>query len=335
MQDQPTDSCRRRYLQVSAVTAAAATLSALVPKAAWGQSSYPTRTITLICPFPAGGTADITARSLANALGQELGQGVVVENRSGAGGMIGNAALAAAKPDGYTIGQSTITTTRFFHVGTFRQHPVDDFTFLARAHNQTFGTVVRSESPFKNIDELVAYAKQHPAKLTYATTGVGSTLHVGMEVFARAAGIELVHVPYRGGAPALQALMAGEVDILADSTSWAPHVRDGKMRLLATWGSKRVPAFGAPTLKEMGYAVDMDSPVGIAAPRGLPAEIEARLSAALRKVITGPAYKSTCDSIYAPVNYEDGATFRRYVATVLDQEEKLVRDLKLKELIGG
>lgn len=323
---------KRRQLLLGAASGLAG--AALPFGSALAQSDYPTRPITFLCPWPAGGTADVTMRVLAKVLSEQLGQPVVFENRAGASGMIGARALATAKPDGYTIGQIPISVTRFAQLGTVTFDPLKDFTYLARASGQTFGIVVRADSPYKTLADLVAAAKANPGKLTFASAGVAGATHVGMEEFLLAAGAKMNHVPYKGGAPALTDLMGGQVDALADSSSWAPYVEQGKLRLLATWGAQRPPRFAkVPTLKEAGYDVVVDAPNGIGAPAGLDPKVAEKLGAALKKAIMSPEFKQACDRIDAPVMYQDADEYRKYVLSQYVHEKRLIEKLNLKEQI--
>ena len=296
--------------------------------------SFPNRPITFICPWPAGGTSDATMRVLALVASRELGQTVVVENRAGAAGMIGAKALASAKPDGYTIGQLALSVTRFSQLGTVQIDPLQDFTFLGMASAQTFGVVVQPDSPFKNLQELVAYARANPDKLTYSTSGVAGQTHIGMEEFAQAAGIQLRHVPYKGGAPALQGLLGGQVDMMADSSSWASLVESGKLRLLVTWGAERLARFkDVPTLKELGYGVINDAPNGVAAPAGLSPEVAQKLARAVEIAVKSEEFKNACDKIDAPVIYMDPQQYRQYFAETYKKETALIEKLQLKKLL--
>ena len=296
--------------------------------------TYPNRPITFICPWPAGGTADATMRVLALVASRELGQTVVVENRAGAAGMIGAKALASAKPDGYTIGQLALSVTRFAQLGTVQIDPLKDFTFLGMASAQTFGVVVQPDSPFKTLQELVVYARANPDKLTYSTSGVAGQTHIGMEEFAQAAGIKLRHVPYKGGAPALQGLLGGQVDMMADSSSWASLVESGKLRLLVTWGAERLSRFkDVPTLKELGYGVINDAPNGVAAPEGLAPDVEKKLVQAVEIAVKSQEFKSACEKIDAPVMYMNPAQYRQYFAETYKKETILIEKLQLKKLL--
>ena len=298
-------------------------------------SSYPERAITFVCPWPAGGTADATMRALCAVAAKTLGQTIVVDNKAGASGMLGLRTMASAKADGYTIGQIPISVARFSQLGSVPLDPLKDLSYIARVSGQTFGIVCQASAPWKDIKELVAYAKANPGKLTYASAGVAGATHVGMEEFAQAAGIEMLHIPYKGGAPALQGVLAGEVNLLIDSTSWAPHVQAGKLRLLGTLGAKRTNDFKeVPTISEQGYPVVVDAPNGIGGPKGLDPAILARLRAAFKQAAASPEFAAACDKIDAPLMYLDGPDYEKYVAQTVVKEKVLIERLKLRELLA-
>jgi tripartite-type tricarboxylate transporter receptor subunit TctC len=298
-------------------------------------AGYPERPVTFICPWSAGGTADVTMRALCIAAARELGQPVVVDNKVGASGMIGLKALALARPDGYTIGQIPISVTRFSQLGTVQLDPMKDLTYIARVSGQTFGIAVRADARWKTLKDLVADAKANPEKISYGTAGLGGATYVGMEEFAIAAGVKFNAIPFKGGAEALQGLMGGHVDALADSSSWAPQVKAGKLRLLATWGEQRTSEFkDVPTLKESGYNVVVDAPNGIGAPKGLPADVLARLRAAFKVAAASPEFAAACAKIDAPLMYLDAPEYEKYVAASYVKDKALIERLKLKELIG-
>lgn len=322
-------SMQRRHFVVGTVGAAIAGVAPLARATA-----YPERPITFICPWPAGGTADMTMRALCSAAARVLGQTVVVENRAGASGMLGLRAMAGARPDGYTIGQIPISVTRFSQLGTVPIDPMKDLTYLARTSGQTFGIAVRTDSPHRSLQDFVAAARAAPGRVTYGSAGIGGATHVGMEEFAHAAGIQLNHIPYKGGAPALQDLLGGQIDALADSSSWAPHVKAGTLRLLATWGDKRTQDFpDVPTLKDSGFDVVVAAPNGVGAPRGLDAAVEQKLRDAFRSAAASPEFAAACGKIDAPLMYLDGPDYARYIAEVYRKETQLIERLKLRELM--
>jgi tripartite-type tricarboxylate transporter receptor subunit TctC len=274
-------------------------------------------------------------RALCSATSKALGQPVVVENKAGAAGMLGLKAMVSAKPDGYTVGQIPISVTRFSQLGTVAINPLKDITYLARTSGQTFGIATLATSPWKDLKALVAHAKANPGKVTYGSSGVGGATHVGMEEFALAAGVSFNHIPFKGGADALQALLGGHVDLLADSSSWAVHVTSGKLKLLATWGEQRTAQFkDAPTLKDSGYNVVVDAPNGVGAPAGLDPAIAKRLRDAFAVATQSAEFKAACDKIDAPVLFLSGENYERYAQQTMDKEKMLIERLKLKELIA-
>lgn len=298
-------------------------------------AAYPERPITFICPWPAGGTADMTMRALCGAAARLLGQTIVVDNKAGASGMLGLKAMTLAKADGYTIGQIPISVTRFSQLGTVQIDPLKDLTYLARTSGQTFGIAVRADAPWQTLKDFVAAAKASPGKLSYGSAGIGGATHVGMEEFALAAGVQFNHIPYKGGAPALQDLIGGQIDALADSSSWAPHVKSGKLRLLATWGEKRTQDFPqVPTLREQGFDVVVDAPNGIGAPKGLDPAIERKLREVFKAAAASPEFTAACDKIDAPLMYLDGPEYEKYVVAMVKKETVLIERLKLKELMA-
>lgn len=323
----------RRHLLVGGSATAA---GILVPSLALASdaASYPARPINFICPWPAGGTADQSMRAICLVAAGVLKQPIVLENKAGAAGMIGAKALASARPDGYTIGQIPISVTRFSQLGTLQADPRTDYTYLARTSGQTFGIAVLPGSKFATLQDMVTFAKANPGKVTYGHAGVGGATHVGMEEFALAAGISLNGIAYRGGAQALSDTLGGQVDMLADSSSWAPHVESGKLRLLATWGEQRTPRFkDTPTLKDLGYKVVVDAPNGIGAPKGLDPAVEQKLRDAFRFAVNSSEFKAVADKIDAPLMYLDGPDYKKYVQGMYDRETQLIERLKLKELL--
>ncbi|KWR76525.1 tripartite tricarboxylate transporter substrate binding protein [Cupriavidus sp. IDO] len=330
----PINPMRRRVLISGVAAAAAGTAGLILPGVGRAAAEYPERPITFICPWPVGGTADQSMRALCQVASAILKQSIVVENRAGASGMIGTKALARATPDGYTIGQIPISVTRFSQLGMLQLDPRTELTYLARTSGQTFGIAVPTNSRFKTLKDAVAAAKANPGKVTYAHAGIGGATHVGMEQFALAAGVQFNAIAYKGGASALQDVLAGQVDMLADSSSWAPHVEAGKMRLLATWGEQRASRFkDTPTLKELGYNVVVEAPNGIGAPKGMPPAVEKKLREVFRAAVASNEFKQVAARLDAPVMYLDGPEYKKYVATVYDQETQLIQRLKLRELL--
>jgi tripartite-type tricarboxylate transporter receptor subunit TctC len=265
---------------------------ALLPGVVLAQA-YPGKPIRLVVPFPAGGATDLLARSLAQRLGQGLGQTVVVENKSGGGGSLGSAEAAKAAPDGYTL---LIATSSTHSIGPHLNPklpyrttgPNSDFTPIAHVADATNVLLLPLELPVANVKELIAYAKARPGQLNYASSGNGTILHLTSEAFKAQAGIYITHIPYRGTALAIPDLVSNKVQILFDSiVSGMPHVKDGKLKALATTGQARSAlAPELPTVTESGLpGFTSTTWFGIYGPRGLPADITARLNAEFNKAM--------------------------------------------------
>ena len=256
---------------------------------------WPSKPVTLIVPFAPGGTTDIVARPYAQALSQELGQPVVVENRAGAGGTLAAGVAAHAPPDGYTLFVATVAHT--MATSLYRQLPYDferDFvpiTILATVPNIL---IVNPSVPAKSVRELIDYAKANPGKLAYGSAGNGSTEHLSAELFKSMAGVDMVHIPYKGGAPMMTDLIGGQIQVAIETSgSAAPHIKAGKVRALAVTTTTRSPAFPeVPTLAESGLkGYDVTTWYAILAPRGTPEEIIAKLYNATAKILRTPDMK--------------------------------------------
>lgn len=294
--------------------------------------SFPSRAITLYCPFPAGGPTDLMFRALAEAAGRSLGQSVIVENRPGAAGTLTAPTMRTARPDGYTLTQCPMGMFRVPHmqrVQTF--DPLKDFTYIINLTGYTFGMVVRADSPLKSVADVVAYAKVHPGMLTYGSTGIGAGPHLAMDEFASRAGIDIVHVPYKGSSDMLPALLGGHVMVGTDTTGWAPHVDGGKMRLLATYGSQRTKRWPeVPTLKELGYGVASDSPFGIVGPAGMDAAVVKVLHDSFRTALAAPKVVEMIDRYDQPTIYMNSADYAEWAKKTHADEARTIARLGLK-----
>jgi tripartite-type tricarboxylate transporter receptor subunit TctC len=316
---------RLRRLLVRATLAS----PALVALPAFSQA-FPTRPIRLICPWPAGGATDGVMRSLADSAGKALGGSMVVDNKAGASGMLGPNELVGAKPDGYTLSQLTIGIARLPHMQKMQFDPLKDFTYIANLTGYTFGIVVRADSTIKSVQDLVDYAKANPEKFTYGSPGNGTTPHLAVEEFAYKAGIRMQHVPFKGFAEGMQALLGGHVMAHSDSTGWAGHVDGGTARLLATYGGKRTKRWSSvPTLTELGYDTISESPFGIGAPRGLDPAITRRLHDAFRKSLDDPALLATLEKFDQSVIYMNGADYEKFIREQYVKEKVLIERLGL------
>jgi len=292
--------------------------------------AFPARPIKYICPWPAGGSTDVVIRAFAESAGKILGQQVIVENKPGAGGMLGANELVQAKPDGYTLSQLPHGVFRIPHMQKTAFDTLADFTWIACLTGYTFGLVVPADSPIKSIKDLVDYAKANPEKFSYGSTGIGTSPHLAVEEFAQRAGIKLNHVPFKGNADNMQAVLGGHTMAASDATGWAPHVDAGKLRLLATYGSKRTKRWpNVPTLDELGYRTVSDSPFGVCGPKGMDAAVVKTLQDAFRKTLDDPAVISTLEKYDQPVIYMDSATYTRWARETFATEKATMERLGL------
>jgi tripartite-type tricarboxylate transporter receptor subunit TctC len=294
--------------------------------------AYPARPVTFLVPWPPGGSTDIVMRSLSTIAEKHLGQRIVIENKPGVSGTMGAQALAqSAKPDGYTIAQMPITVFRLPAMMKTNFDPAQDFTWIIHLTGYTFGVVVRAESPWKTWADLIAYAKANPGKLTYATPGNGTSLHITMEDIAQREGIKWTQVPFKGYAEGAQALLGGHVDVHADSTGWAEQVNAGRLRLLCTWGTARTKRWpNVPTLKDLGYPIVSNSPYGLAGPKGMdPATVKV-LHDAFKKALDDPEFQKMLDKYDQDAYYLNSADYAAFAKKAIEDEQKAVRNLGLK-----
>lgn len=320
-----TPFARRDFLK--AAGAAAATLAA--PSIGFAQA-YPAKTIKLIVPWSAGGPTDLVMRAMAEAASKTLGQRIIVDNKGGAGGTLGAAELVNAAPDGYTISQIPISVMRFPHMQKTQFDPLKDITYIACLTGYTFGFVVRSDSQFKSMADVVAYAKANPGKFSYSSTGTGTTPHLVMEEFSQKAGIEMLHIPFKGNADAMQAILGGHIMGVSDSTGWAGAVDAGRCRLLATYGSKRTKRWAStPTLKDLGYDTVSDSPFGIGGPKGMDPAVINKLQEAFKKTLEDPSVIQLLERFDQPVIYMDNAAYTKFAHDTFYAEKRTMERLGL------
>lgn len=296
-------------------------------------ADFPTKPVTLIIPWPAGGTTDIAMRAIAETASKHLGQPIVIDNKPGASGTLGVAAMAAtAKPDGYTIAQIPITVFRLPHMAKLTFDPNKDFTYIANLTGYTFGIVVKADAPWKTFRELLDYAKANPGKIKYASPGAGTSLHMTMEQIALKEGIKWTHVPFKGNAETNAAVLGGHVHVSADSTGWGPLVNSGELRLLVTWGAQRTKNWpNVPTLKESGIDLVSDSPFGVAGPKGMDPKVVQKLNDAFKKAIDDPAVLATFTKFDMVPNYMDTASYQKFAATQIAHEKAMVERLALNK----
>lgn len=294
--------------------------------------AFPNKPIKLVIAFPAGGPTDITMRALADGASKALGQPVVVENKPGAGGTLPAQALQSAPADGYTLAQIPQSIFRLPYTTKMTWDPVKDISYVINVTGYAFGVVVPTASPFKSWADFVAYAKANPGKLSYGSTGNLTSPHLTMEHVAQKADIKLLHVPYKGSADLMQALLGGHLMAASDSTGFAPQVEAGKLRVLNTWGDKRLDKFpDAPTLKELGYDIVQNSPFGIGAPKNTPEAVVKRLHDAFKTAMEQPAYVDALQRYDMVPIYMSSAQYRQFAQDTFAREKTLIEQLGLSK----
>jgi tripartite-type tricarboxylate transporter receptor subunit TctC len=302
--------------------------------AAQAAAQWPAKPVRFVVPFPPGGSTDVAARTLADQLGKAMGAQFVVENRAGGGGAIGTTEVARAAPDGYSIlfAADPVTTLNLV-VKNLSYDTLRDFVAITQVTTQPLAVAVHASVPAKDIPELIAYAKANPGKLSFCHSGTGTGQHMSGELLKKLAGIDIVHVPYKGGGPAVQDLIGGQVPMgVLGSTPLIPHHKAGRIRILAFTSKERFAALPeVPTLHESGFpGFDTTQWLGLLAPRGTPAEVVQRLYVETAKALAQPAVRERlARSALQPV----GNTPEQFAAVIradLERWGKLARELKIE-----
>jgi tripartite-type tricarboxylate transporter receptor subunit TctC len=294
------------------------------PSVAQTTSNYPSKPITIIVPYGAGGSSDARTRQVGQLLSQELGQPVIVENKAGAGGNIGTEIVAKAKPDGYTIGMGnfaplSVNKALFKKMGF---DPEKDIVPIVLIEKGPLVLTVPAKSPYKNVNDVVAAAKAKPGVLTFASGGIGGSHHLSAELFKQNAGIDMIHVPYKSGSAATTDLLAGNVDMMFEQMySALPNINSQKLRALATTSAKRSPLLPqVQTLSELGYPkVVIQNWQGFIAPAGTPKEIITKINKAVNKILLDPAMR---EKITSQSNEVGGGTPEEFLALIKSESAK-------------
>jgi len=308
-------------------------VAALFLQAAYGQS-WPAKPVRFVVPFPPGGSTDVAARSLADKLSAALGQPVIVDNRAGANGAIGTNEVARAAPDGYTIlfAADPVTTLQFV-VKNLGFDPLRDFAPVTQVTTQPLALAVHPSVPARTLREFIAYAKANPGKLSFCHSGTGSGQHLSGELLKKMAGIDMVHVPYKGGGPAVQDLVAGQVPVgMLGSTPLIPHHKSGRIRILAFTSLERFPVLPEiPTLHESGLAgFETAQWLGLLAPRGTRDEVVQRLYLETAKVLALPEVRERLmQAALQPVGSKP-AEFAAVMRADIERWGKLARELGIE-----
>ena len=319
---------RRNLLQATSVAIA-------LPSLAWAQDKYPSKPITLICPYAAGGNADQRSRQIGRFLSTALGQPVIVDNKPGAGGNIGTEAVARAKPDGYTIGMGNfaplaVNPTMFKKMNF---DPAKDLVPVCLIEKGPLVLMVPANSPFKSVKDIMAAAKASPGKLSFASGGLGGSHHLSGEMFKSLAGVSITHIPYKGGAPATTDLMGGQVDMMFEQMySAAPSIRAGKLRALAITSKTRSPLFpDLPTMAESGVpGFEVQNWQGLVAPAGTSAGLIKLLNETTNKALADPTIR---EQMLGQGNELGGGTpeqFASFIKSEADRWGKLVKSANIK-----
>ena len=283
------------------------------------QPAFPTKPITMIVPFPPGGLADIVARPVAEAMSRDLGQPVVIENKGGAGGGIGMGLAAKAPADGYTVllalSSYSVIPEADVLLGRSPMYAFDALRPIARFTADPTVLAVRADAPWKTVKDFVEDAKKRPGAINYGSSGNYGTMHVPMEILAQNADIKHTHVPFTGAAPAVVALLGGQIDAVSSGPATVlQHVKAGKLRVLGHWGSTKLEAMPeVPSLKDAGYNAEYAQWSGLFIPAGTPEPVAQRLRAAARVAANDPKVKEVIGKAGSPVLYQDAPEFDKYV----------------------
>ena len=320
---------KRRQLLQTAVSAA------FLPSLVQAQDKYPSKPITWVCPYAAGGNADSRSRQVAKAMSAILGQPIIIDNKAGAGGNIGTEVIARGKPDGYTIGMGNFAPLAVNHA-LFKKlnfDPANDIVPIGLIEKGPLILMVRNDSPYKSVKDIVAAAKAAPGKLSFASGGIGGSHHLSGALLENAAGIDLIHAPYKSGAAGATDLMGGQVQMMFEQMySAMPAIKGGRLRALAITSKTRSPLLpDLPTMAEQGFpAVEVLNWQGLVAPKGISTELVKTLNAALNKALQDPEVK---EKILSQGNEMGGGSPELFAALIKSEAPrwaKVVRDAKIE-----
>ena len=319
-QKQPTNTLRRHALGALAVLIGSLSMNLGMHASAGAQTApYPTKSITMIVPFPPGGLADIVARPVAEALTRELGQPVVIENKGGAGGGIGMGLAARAKPDGYTVllalSSLTVIPEADALLGRSPMFLLNELRPIARYTADPTVLAVRADAPWKTVKEFIEDARKRPGAINYGSSGNYGTMHVPMEILAQTAGVKMTHIPFTGAAPAIVAMLGGQIDAVSTGPATVlQHVKAGKIRVLGHWGNGPLASLpDVSSLKDLGFNAEYAQWSGLFIPSGTPEPIAQRLRAAAKVAAQDTKVRDIIQNTGSPVVYLDSPEFEKYV----------------------
>lgn len=294
-------------------------------------ADYPSRVVTLIIPFPAGGSTDLTSRALARAASKALGQPIICENKPGGAGGVGPSLVITKPPDGYTLGMITTTPIINWYRGTLGFDPIEDVTHIMRWGGYQVGLMVKADSPWKTLKEFMEYSKQNPKKVSYGSPGVGTPNHLTMEELGGLAGVQWIHIPYKGDSEMAMALLGGHVEAISGPIQ-TPLIEAGKAKLLATYGSERSILFAEiPTLQEAGFDIVCPVYVGLMGPKGMAKPTVQQLQDIFKNAMDDPEFKTIMKQYDMPLLYSDSEKYEKYIRKDSERIRKIVEKLGLQK----
>jgi tripartite-type tricarboxylate transporter receptor subunit TctC len=321
-----------RGRKISTVSLLCLAVFAFLTTSAGAANPYPHKQIEFVVTFAAGGSTDVVARAMAAIAAKELGQPVIVSNKAGGGGSVGTAFWTSQKPDGYTIGIVSLGPMEIQpHLTKVPYDPLKDIVPFMQFGEYPQGLAVKADSPFKNLKDLIEYARQNPGKVTYGTTGVGGAPHITTERLAIEAGVKMTHIPYKGGAPAITALLGGHVTATSVA-EFVLQVKGGTARLLVAYNPQRLSDFpDVPTTRELGYKVTLANYIGIGVPAGTPRDIPEKLRKAFKKAFDDPSVKELMKKWAVEAIYDSGDELAKKIKVGHREYGEVIKKLGLRE----
>lgn len=296
------------------------------------EDNFPTRAITIIVPYGPGGTTDLVGRALAESMSKQLKQPVVIENKPGAAGSMGVLDMMNTKPDGYRLTLTPVGIFRQPYIQPTRYDPIKDVTYIASFLTYDFAVTVPTESPIKDMKGLLETAKAKPGSVTFSTPGKFTGNQVVLAALGKQQGAEFTHVPYKGDAEAISALLGGHTDVAVVTNSVLPHLRSGTVRVLATADAERNTAFGdVPTMRELGYDVYVPSPLGLGGPAGLPQPIVNKLDEAVKNALEDENVKRVMETLAVRTYYLDNQQYTDFAKKNFEAEKAIMSNLNLDD----
>ena len=292
------------------------------------KNDYPQRPIQLVVGYGAGGGTDVCFRALAVSASKSLGQNIVIENKPGAGSSLSIGYIARQAPDGYNVAALATGAVLNQFMGTVNYDVMTDLQPIAMVAQYQVGLLVRADSPYKTLDDVIKQGKLADKPFAYSTAGVGTPQHLTMDRLGEKVGAKWVHAPYKSGPEAIMALLRGDVDLMAQTAEWVPYVRDGRLRLLSVFTPERVPAFpDAPTLIEAGYDLSAPSILGVVGPKGMAPEVVEKVQNAFKSAIDTDEFRRCADQFGLKTDFMDAKTFTAYIKDTAEEWAPIVKTL--------